>query len=204
MTPPKDNTNNIRNHLKAPLSWRIDFLVTTRTWSVRKHEFSLVLRYNVRMMSCLSPWWSWIIWSIWAAALLEICLLYVTKNIATLWFWGFCGSLAPSFSRKEKKIENAWYDLWLQKSLTPNITQGFSLANELKGFHMISWCLSGTIRHKGPSSRCQLAAKNWAMWKCHVTLPETNIAAPENWWLEDETSSWECLFSGARLALERV
>ena len=49
----------------------------------------------------------------------------------------------------------------------------------------------------------QLAEKHWAMWTCGYP-PETNTAAPENWWLEDETSFWECLFSGARLVLERV
>ena len=35
------------------------------------------------------------------------------------------------------------------------------------------------------------------------TLPETNIA-PENWWLEDEISLWDGLFSGAMLFSGRV
>ena len=35
------------------------------------------------------------------------------------------------------------------------------------------------------------------------TLPETNTA-PENQWLEDEISFWDCLFSGAMLVSGRV
>ena len=36
-----------------------------------------------------------------------------------------------------------------------------------------------------------------------ATLPETNIAS-ENWWLDDDISFWDGLFSGAMLVSGRV
>ena len=52
-------------------------------------------------------------------------------------------------------------------------------------------------------------AVTWGVWEGEilekqglvgiVTLPETNIAAPENWWLEDYFPCWKAYFQGLRL-----
>ncbi len=106
---------------------------------------------------------------------------------------GIAGKAAPSICIDFFRYPLNPVDIYLHIP-TPQNTH---ILKPLGKENIIIICKMAKVRDK------LLMSSQWKSIKFHYTIPETNIAS-ENWWLEDEISFWDGLFSGAMIVSGRA